>query len=147
MRTLYQKLGYCINFTVSMSSAPFAPLLRQPYVIVLKPRHDSRLTSNRTIDGEPSRQTHVFIAHQKLLVIAFLVSLFLIRPPSARAEIISYLTSSPHQLGSIDFPHTSHRYTFSTNFVSSARRRAASASASCNSAYSSNALDPPTCPP
>ena len=27
-------------------------LLRQPDVIILKPRHDSRLTSNRTIDGE-----------------------------------------------------------------------------------------------
>ena len=37
------------------------------------------------------------------------------------------------------------RYTFSTNFVSSARRRAASASSSCMTAYSSNALDPPTC--
>ena len=30
-------------------------------------RHDSRLTSNRTIDGEPSRQTHVFTAHKKPL--------------------------------------------------------------------------------
>ena len=39
-----------------------------------------------------------------------------------------------------------HRsYTFSTNFASSARRRAASASSPCMTAYSSNALDPPTC--
>ena len=36
-------------------------------------------------------------------------------------------------------------YTFSTNLFSSARRRAASASSSCMTAYSSNALDPPTC--
>ena len=40
-----------------------------------------------------------------------------ISTPSARTEIISYLTSSSHQLGSIDFPHTSPHYTFSTNFV------------------------------
>ena len=80
-----------------------------------------------------------FTASQAYLVIAFLASLFLIRPPSARTEIISYITSSSHQLGSIDFPHPSHRYSFSTNFVSSARRRAASASSSCMTAYSSNA--------
>ena len=36
-------------------------------------------------------------------------------------------------------------YTFSTNLFSSARRRAASASSPCITAYSSNALDPPTC--
>ena len=27
MWTLYQELGYCINFTVSISSDPFAPIM------------------------------------------------------------------------------------------------------------------------
>jgi len=47
--------------------------------------------------------------------------------------------SSPHQLDTIGIPHTSPRYTFSTNFVNSARMRAASASSPCMTAYSSSA--------
>ena len=45
-------------------------LLRQPYVIVFKTRHDSRLPTDRPIHGEPPRQIDIasFVSHHSLLV-------------------------------------------------------------------------------
>jgi hypothetical protein len=45
-------------------------LLRQPYVIVFKPRHDSRFPADRPIHGKPPRQIDlVFLfSHRSLLV-------------------------------------------------------------------------------
>ena len=66
-------------------------LLRQPDVIVLKPCHASRLPGNRTIDGKPSRQTHVFIAHRNLHDFIFTV---IMAVPSVRVEIITTITAT-----------------------------------------------------